>query len=618
MQFIEFKAEASPRRSLVSSELAGTAFQLLPRAHYPAGRLEKGLRWQEKFIAALPEHSKRKISLVAVCSSLAQAKTLAASLSVQSYRNFEVHFALTGGGEDLERIKAYCEQRSLSGSASVCARAELSAQHLVELSNRASGEYVMLLPPAMFLHPQALFAHLKSIIEHSPALIYSNEVTLIRSLQETKEYYRKSCGGKLSLLAMNPFGDGICIKRDMFAEIASSISTKICVEDLSWIIAAHVLQHNLPSRFIRLGLLCRDGSFASSLPWEDRSHSELFKSLTAYASAVGVEVKSLEAQPEQTLRPRLKDAPARVQVVIPFRDKPELMEGCLRSLSLQSAAKDLEITLVDNESSQRTVYEIDLQIKRFKNLNISIVPAVGYFNYAWLNNVGAAQRSAPFILLLNNDVELISEDTIAELLRWAACRDVGAVGGRLYYPDGDVQSAGINFGPARPVAVHLDNMFMNVAREVNAVTFAMALIKRSVFEQIGGLDEFRCPNGFGDALFCDSVQKAGYKVIYTPHASAIHYESRSRDLFPEELELMELFEQGVPISDLFSDFEAENQPTRVIFNVLDEPPVVKLAGRMAANPRVSSVANTLADGLISLNRVRRSVGTTFSSRIHRS
>lgn len=553
--------------------------------------------------------------MLGFCSNLNQARLLAQSLSVQSYRQFDLQIVLVTGEpqRSLEQLQKLFSSYSISGSALCTEESEFSGELLSEVLERATGDYLFLLPPAMFFHPQALFAHLKAIIEHDPALIYSNEVELAGNLQRTVQYYRKSAGDSFGLLARNTFGGGICLKREVLLESIRRINRPICADDLIWLSAAEASRRELNIHFIRLGLICRNSDERVQEPAQDL-RSSLFDSLKEYAAALGIEVEKFEQQDSSCLRPRIKRVRSKVQVVIPFRDKPELMDGCLRSLSMQTVAEDLEITLVDNESNQHTLYEVHSQIKRHRNLRISVVPAVGYFNYAWLNNVGAAQSSAPYILLLNNDVELISSETISELLAWAAVPKVGVVGGQLFYPDGDVQCAGINFSPARPAAVHTDNMFMDVVREVNAVTFAMALIRRSVFEELGGLDEFRCPNGFGDALFCQSVTAAGYRTLYTPYATAIHLESRSRDLIPEELELVELFEQGVPISDLFSDFEASKQPTRVVFDRLQEPPVVRLAGRVAANPKVGSVANSVAERLINMNRMRRIVQTSINGR----
>lgn len=554
--------------------------------------------------------------VVGPCANAAQAARLANSLSLQSYRKFSLHFVLPESeAHAVEELLELCKKLSLNGSVLLAGEGRIPPEFFESLLSRKERSFSLFLGEGMFLHPQALFAFSKAIIEHDPLLLYANEVTLSRGLRRTTEYYRKSAGDRLGVLAANPFGEGVCLEKSALHEVRSRVKRPCSGEELCWIAAAVAGTERFKVRFVRLGLLYRDDQQRASRRPTMCDLDQRNAALSEYSAALGIKVSKLEQLEDGNVRPLLQNCSDKVQVVIPFRDKPELLASCIKSLSLQSCADRLEITLVDNESSPEALSQIRALLERYDRLRISLVPAVGYFNYAWLNNIGAQQSSAPFILLLNNDVELLSEDTIAELLRWGAIPEVGVVGGRLFYPDGAVQSAGINFAPSRPVAVHLENMFMDRVREVNAVTFAMALIKRSAFEEAGGLDEFHCPNGFGDALFCASARRAGYRIVYTPYAAAIHYESRSRDLFPEEIELQELVEQGVPISDLFSDFEAINQPTRVTYQVFEEPALIKLAWKVSTLPKLNRIANRLAGGLLSLNRLGRSLRASLGARL---
>ncbi|MCB0360889.1 MAG: hypothetical protein KDD44_14675, partial [Bdellovibrionales bacterium] len=235
----------------------------------------------------------------------------------------------------------------------------------------------------------------------------------------------------------------------------------------------------------------------------------------------------------------------------------------------------------------------------------SIIDVPGYFNFAALNNRAIEKGTAPYILLLNNDVEVTGARTLELLRAWCQFEDVGVVGGTLEYPDGSIQSAAINFSPRRPFNVHQPEHFCFVAREVNAVTFAMALTKRTVWETLGGLDEQHCPNGFGDALFCHQARRAGYRSLAVPDATGVHHESRSRGSMPEELELLEMDSLGLSISDLYADFHAQQQPHRVQLQAMQSPPVLELAGKILASRRWHQAANRIAQSLLNANRSRR-------------
>jgi len=198
----------------------------------------------------------------------------------------------------------------------------------------------------------------------------------------------------------------------------------------------------------------------------------------------------------------------------------------------------------------------------------------------------------PFILFLNNDVEIQDTHALDELRGWCALEDVGVVGGALSYPNGRLQHAGINFLSVRPANMTQPEHFVSCVREVNGVTFAMAMVKRDLYEKLGGLDEFRCPNGFGDALFCHEAGKLGYRVMYTPFATAIHHESLSRGRKPEELELIEMVESGLPIFDLFADCYAEKQPTLVS---LELAPMGQVAARLKRSKALRGVVRRMLE-----------------------
>lgn len=370
-------------------------------------------------------------------------------------------------------------------------------------------DYTIHLPDSAILHPQALFVFLKEIIRNAPDLIYTNEVYL--EGDKAKQFIRKQNPDRYTYLSWDYFGEVVVVKKGLGAEEAKQ----------------GVVSGELKGSFLPLGLVN-------------------FTDLTA--SGPG------QARPLHPVQPY--DRTSAIQIIIPFKDQAETTIKCLKSIAKQKIKNPLEITLVNNNSSENELNKI----KDFISDDINLISVDSYFNYALINNAAAKKSDAPYILFLNNDVELKNEGCLAELYKWCSQDEVGAVGGKLHYPDGSVQSAGINFLPVRPANMRGEEFFSHIVRETNAVTFAMALVKREAYVAVGGLDEFNCPNGFGDTLFCLELKKKSWRSIYTPYAEAIHYESKSRGARPEEVEWLEMVREGLPIPDFYADFVAENQP----------------------------------------------------------
>jgi GT2 family glycosyltransferase len=213
-----------------------------------------------------------------------------------------------------------------------------------------------------------------------------------------------------------------------------------------------------------------------------------------------------------------------VAILIPTRDRVELLRKCIESIEGVSTYSNWTITIVDNDSVDA---ETLAYLARSPH---QVVRKPGHFNYSRLINVGRAHVDAPYMLTVNNDVTVVTPDWIEALLEQGQRAEVGVVGGRLLYPDGRVQHEGIGIGNVRGgyIAANLDAEWMGrIIRNVSAVTGACQLVKTAVFDEVGGYDE-TLQVGFNDVDFCLRVQKAGYLVVYTPHAELIHPESASR------------------------------------------------------------------------------------------
>lgn len=223
---------------------------------------------------------------------------------------------------------------------------------------------------------------------------------------------------------------------------------------------------------------------------------------------------------------------ARVSIVIPFRDRIELLCGCLTSLR-RSTYRRFEVILVDNGSTDaRTLGYVDrLRLRR----RYRVVVSPGPFNFSRLCNEGARQAAGDYLLFLNNDIEVFAPDWLEQLLIVAQQPQVGVVGATLLYPDLTIQHTGIferggawvHVYRGRPHDHEGDHGELRQVRAVPAVTGACLLIGRELFFQVGGFDESLAVT-HNDVDLCRRVRERGYLVAITPHAQLLHYESLSR------------------------------------------------------------------------------------------
>ena len=226
----------------------------------------------------------------------------------------------------------------------------------------------------------------------------------------------------------------------------------------------------------------------------------------------------------------------KISIVIPNKDHADDLRRCVESIQTRASYENYEIVIVENNS---TTGEIKEYYEILRNCpNIKIVEYQGGFNYAKICNFGVKHSDGEFILLLNNDTEVITRNFIEELLMYAQRSDVGAVGCKLYYGDHTIQHAGIVLGlGAHRTAGHThyrlakENLgYMGrlcYAQNVSAVTGACLMVKKSDYEAVEGLSE-EFAVALNDVDFCLKLRKRGLLNIFTPFAELFHYESKSR------------------------------------------------------------------------------------------
>lgn len=223
-----------------------------------------------------------------------------------------------------------------------------------------------------------------------------------------------------------------------------------------------------------------------------------------------------------------------VAIIIPFRDRLDLLDRCVSSIRQRSTYRSYRLLLVDNKSSDPAVLRYLASTEQMPDTRV--IPYPHEFNYSALNNYAVSQTDCDYILLLNNDTEVIARDWLQLLLEHAQRPEVGAVGARLLFPDRSVQHAGVVLlatGPGHSFKGSLDYDhgyfgLSSVIRDCSAVTGACLMTRRELYEEAGGLDEVNLPIAYNDVDYCLRLREKGYLIVYTPYAKLFHHESVTR------------------------------------------------------------------------------------------
>ena len=303
---------------------------------------------------------------------------------------------------------------------------------------------------------------------------------------------------------------------------------------------------------------------AKSYAWE-AGRKAIEDQLTKNEDGVSVDFGSLKGTYRVTRE--IKNKPL-VSIIIPFKDKPELLDSCLNSILNLSSYQNFEVIGISNNSEEPVTFsrmqafsEADPRV-RFVQHNIP-------FNFSAVCNFGVEQAKGDYILLLNNDIEILKVDWIERLLEHAQRPEIGAVGGKLLYPDGRIQHAGIVIGMVG-AAGHPHKFFPNdhigyhgrlhMVHNVSAVTGAMLMVSKAKYEEVKGLDEDNLAVAYNDVDFCLKLLDKGYYNVFTPFAEATHHESISRGYEDTDEKLQRLLKEQSHFLERWKDFIADGDP----------------------------------------------------------
>jgi GT2 family glycosyltransferase len=221
----------------------------------------------------------------------------------------------------------------------------------------------------------------------------------------------------------------------------------------------------------------------------------------------------------------MSESNQKISLIIPTRDKAELLSRCINSIHEKSTYTDYEILIVDNGTREPKALRLLEGLQWAADTRVLKYP--GPFNFSAMINRAASEAQGSILCLLNNDTEVISPDWMETMAGHLQEEGVGVVGAVLLFPNGSVQNAGEVVG-GNDCVRHLASTPSMDAYEVEAVTGACLMTGRDLFLKMGGLDEKVFPVAFNDTDYCLRVRIAGWKVVCTSHARLLHHEMATR------------------------------------------------------------------------------------------
>ena len=403
----------------------------------------------------------------------------------------------------------------------------------------AQGDYISLFDHDDLLHPAALYEKMKVICEQGADFIYTDENTFHFSPTDAFCPHFKPDYAPDTLRANNYICHFTSFKKSLLDRVGKFRPECDGSQDFDMMLRlteqAQKIVH-IPK--VLYYWRAHPNSVAESVGAKPYVIAAAKKAVSDHLERVGLKGEVLDSAVPSMYRLRYEiEGEPLVSIIIPNYEHKQELKVCLDSIYEKSTYKNFEIILVENNSKSDEIFAYYKEIQE-KWPNLKVVVWDSYFNYSAINNFGAKFASGEHLLLLNNDTEVISPDWIQEMLMYSQRSDVGAVGAKLYYPDDTIQHAGLGIG-LLTLAGHLHRNFdrnhpgymgrLIYAQNLSGVTAACVMIRRTVWEQVGGLDE-TFEVAFNDVDLCMRIRKAGYLIVWTPFAELYHYESKSRGI----------------------------------------------------------------------------------------
>ncbi len=471
------------------------------------------------------------------------------SVTAQTYQNWELCLADGSDGDHAYVETIVREYQEKDGRGRILYKKLEKNEGIAGNTNRclamATGEYIGLFDHDDILHPSALYEYVKVINEKNADYIYCDETTFksgdinkMLTMHFKPDYAIDNLRANNYICHFSVFArqllDGTELFRtkfdgsqdhDMILRLTDRAKNVVHVPKLLYYWRSH------------------PGSVASDInakPYAIQSAKDAVADHLRRHGYEHFQITSTRAfETIFKIRYQIIGDP-KISIVIANKDHLEDLKRCITSIKEKSTYENYEIIVVENGSETEEIFDYYEKLKDDPQIKVVTYTDKGSFNYSKVNNFGVKEASGDYILLLNNDTQVITVNWMEELLMYAQREDVGAVGAKLYYGNKTIQHAGVvlQLGAHRTAGhshygQHRDNLgYMGrlcYAQDVSAVTGACLLVKKKLFEEVGGLDESFAIS-LNDVDFCLKLREKGLLNVFTPFAELYHFESVSRGL----------------------------------------------------------------------------------------
>ena len=490
---------------------------------------------------------------------------LVESVKAQTYPNWELCLS-DGSGENSpltsflksleagdERIKVAYNEQALQISENTNAGIEI-----------ATGAYIAFADHDDELTPHALFECVKALNkDRKIRLIYSDEDKMSMDGHKFFQPHFKPDYNPDLLCTVNYICHLFVVQREILDQVGTFRKEFDGAQDYDFIFRC--VEAVDPSEIYHVTKIlyhwrCHEDSTAENPESKTYAFEAGKRAIEEHYHRTGIKAEVYQGEFLGLYRTRfLRDHDPLISIIIPNKDHIEDLKRCMDSIDQKSSYKNYEYIIVENNSTDEKTFQYYKDLEA-ENPKAHVVYWDKEFNYSAINNYGATFAKGEYILLLNNDTEIINEICLEELLGYCMRSDVGAVGARMYYEDDTIQHAGVVIGfggiaghcfvlQPRGTTGYCHRIIC--AQDYSAVTAACMLVKKSAFDEVGGLTE-ELAVAFNDIDFCMKLREAGYLIVYNPYAELYHYESKSRGLedTPEKVarfnKEMQIFERRWP------------------------------------------------------------------------
>ena len=423
--------------------------------------------------------------------------------------------------------------------------------HISEASNSALsiavGDWIALMDQDDLLHPFAFYWVLKAINAVSDVqLIYSDEDKIDSDGSRYMPYFKSDWNYDL-FLGQNCFSHLGLIKAQLARKIGGFRKGFEGSQDHDLVLRAidHLQSSDQIFHIPKVLYHWRAHELSTAQSGDTKPYAAIAgeKAVNDHLKRNSICAEAGYASGGYRVRYQLPDNPPLVSLIIPTRNGLQLTKQCIDSIEEKTTYRNFEFIIVDNGSDDPEALAYFSSLKA--RSNFTVLRDDRPFNYSQLNNLAAQNAKGEILGLINNDIEVISPEWLSEMVSHCLRPGVGAVGAKLLYPDDRVQHGGVILGVGG-VANHA-HLFINrnspgyfarasLIQEFSAVTAACLLVKKAIYEEVGGLDEKNLTVAFNDVDFCIRLKQKGYRNIWTPHALLYHHESATRgeDTAPEK------------------------------------------------------------------------------------